>query len=95
MRLIRDVQWPIGGTPEKPITETRTVGWRDDAVSDRECQHCWGTGRELRYGRSDTCTAGTHGTCSGHQDPRRCGCFCHQAAAVEHGLADPDPQAAP
>jgi hypothetical protein len=86
--LIRDVRFPIGGTPDTPVYETATVGWRPDAVSDQECAHCWGTGQELRYGRSLNCQRGVHGTCSGHQDPRRCGCFCHEAAAVTHGLTE-------
>lgn len=88
MTLVRDLSFPIDRTRAESEEETRRVGWRADAVSDRECPECWGTGRVLRYGRSLNCEAGVHGTCRGHQDPRKCGCFCHQAAAVAHGLTE-------
>lgn len=71
--LIRTVRFPISDTRDEP----RTVGWREDAISDQECRHCWGTGRQLRYGRSYNCERGIHATCTGHQDPHRCGCYCH------------------
>jgi hypothetical protein len=78
--LVRDIRFPIGGTPDKPVEETRTVGWRIDAVSEQECRHCWGTGRRLLYGRSWNCERGIHATCRGHKDPRTCGCYCHESA---------------
>jgi hypothetical protein len=82
--LVRDVRMPAGVIN----SVIRRVGWRDDAVSDQECPTCWGTGRVLRYGRSLNCAKGIHASCKGHQDPRKCGCFCHQAAAVTHGLVE-------
>lgn len=81
MNLIREIRWPIRSRDGGDRYVTRTVGWREEAVSDHECNNCWGTGRQLLGSRSMNCERGIHDTCIGNDQPEQCLCFCHQEVA--------------
>jgi hypothetical protein len=78
--LIREIRIEtLGSTPEKRIFDVYKIGIRKDALTDEECQHCWGSGRVVRGWRSLTCQQGHHSLrCVGNTNPASCICFCHE-----------------